>query len=77
MDITITNIKKIINVIIPHTLISDDTELFKTGILDSLQIVEMIIAFNQAFTIKLTPLDFNLKEWSTPFLIYKAIQKKL
>lgn len=77
MNITVTDIKKIINTIIPHIQIVDDTELFKTGILDSLQIVELIVTLNQEFSIKLTPLDFNLRDWATPMLIYKTLQKKL
>ena len=69
-------IKQILNTVLPGVRVNDDTELFKTGLLDSLQIVEFILLLNQEFKVKLTPLDFDIKKWATPALVANIIHKK-
>jgi D-alanine--poly(phosphoribitol) ligase subunit 2 len=49
-----------------------DLELFEEGLLDSIGVVEMLVALESKCGVSIPPSDFDRAEWSTPG---KAIER--
>ena len=52
-------------------------DLFKSGILDSLTIVQLIVSIEKKFQIKISSKDINFESFSTINNIEELVQKKL
>lgn len=53
-----------------------DMDLFEEGLLDSLAVVELLIAIEDEFGIKLPPTEYDKEELSTVHKIEKVLTEK-
>lgn len=54
-----------------------DVELFKTGLLDSFAMVELMLALEEEFGIPFSPAEFDPEAWSTPNRIVTLVEERL
>ncbi len=54
-----------------------DLELFEQHILDSLGMVELIIALSEEFTLDIAPAEIEREQWSSPRKIIAQISSRL
>ena len=57
--------------------LSEDEDLFKKGILDSLTIVQLIVAIEKKYSIKISGRDINYQSFTTLKSIEDLINSKL
>ncbi|WP_281198485.1 D-alanine--poly(phosphoribitol) ligase subunit DltC [Staphylococcus schleiferi] len=52
-----------------------DIQLFDEGIMDSLQSVQLLVAFQEELDIEVSTMDFNREDWATPNQIINELAK--
>ncbi|MBA8773025.1 MULTISPECIES: D-alanine--poly(phosphoribitol) ligase subunit DltC [Staphylococcus] len=52
-----------------------DIQLFEEGIMDSLQSVQLLVAFQEELDIEVSIMDFNREDWGTPNQIINELAK--
>lgn len=57
--------------------ISDNLDLFRSGNLDSIRLIELIIFIEEKFKIKISDKDLTIKKFNTIKKISKIILRKL
>lgn len=58
-------------------VLNEDEDLFKKGVLDSLTVVQLIVALEKKFTIKISGKDINYQSFTTLKSIEDLINSKL
>ena len=51
--------------------------LYETQVLDSLATVELIVRLSAAFSIDISPAEFDRAAWATPVLIIEDVERRL
>jgi len=51
--------------------------LFTSGLLDSLGIVTLMLAFEEAFGVVISPAEFDRQAWSTPRALVADIERRV
>lgn len=54
-----------------------DLPLFDLAVLDSLKVVELMVAFADAFGVEISPAEFERAEWATPGRIVAFIERRV
>jgi D-alanine--poly(phosphoribitol) ligase subunit 2 len=54
-----------------------DIELYGLGIIDSLATVSLMLAFEEAFGIDISPAEFDRGSWATPRLLVADVERRL
>ena len=54
-----------------------DVPLFASGLVDSLAIVSLMLAFQDAFGLVISPADFDKQAWATPRALVADIERRL
>ncbi len=54
-----------------------DLPLFTNNILDSLDLIQLIIELSKAFAIEITPVEIDREQWSTPRKIIENIKNRV
>ena len=54
-----------------------DLALFEQNILDSLGLVELIVALSDAFGVEISPAEIERSEWATPRQIIVFMEKRV
>ena len=54
-----------------------DVALFDAGLLDSLGVVSLLVAFEQAFGLTISPADIDRAAWATPRLLVADVERRL
>jgi D-alanine--poly(phosphoribitol) ligase subunit 2 len=54
-----------------------DVPLFTSGLIDSLGVVRLMIAFEEAFGLVISPADLDRETWSTPRSLIADIERRL
>src|SRR5262249_37176230 len=58
-------------------LTDPDLQLYGSGLLDSLATVSLIVAFEDAFGLVISPAEFDRDAWATPELLVADIERRL
>jgi D-alanine--poly(phosphoribitol) ligase subunit 2 len=58
-------------------LTDPDLQLYGSGLLDSLATVSLIVAFEDAFGLVISPAEFDRDAWATPPLLVADIERRL
>jgi len=61
----------------PDVLADLDLPLYGSGLLDSLGTVTLMVAFEDAFGLAISPADFDREKWSTPRSLVADIERRL
>jgi D-alanine--poly(phosphoribitol) ligase subunit 2 len=54
-----------------------DIELYGLGIIDSLATVSLMLAFEEAFGIEISPAEFDRDSWATPCQLVADVERRL
>jgi D-alanine--poly(phosphoribitol) ligase subunit 2 len=54
-----------------------DLPLFELAVLDSLKVVELMVAYSETFGIELSPAEFEREQWTTPGRIVAYIERRV
>jgi D-alanine--poly(phosphoribitol) ligase subunit 2 len=54
-----------------------DTPLFASGLLDSLGVVRLMVGFEEAFALVISPAELDRETWSTPRSLIADIEGRL
>jgi D-alanine--poly(phosphoribitol) ligase subunit 2 len=54
-----------------------DLPLYTSGLLDSLGTVSLMVAFEEAFGVTISPAEFDKDAWATPRAIVADIERRL
>jgi D-alanine--poly(phosphoribitol) ligase subunit 2 len=54
-----------------------DIELYGLGIIDSLATVSLMLAFEEAFGIEISPAEFDRDSWATPRQLVADVERRL
>jgi D-alanine--poly(phosphoribitol) ligase subunit 2 len=54
-----------------------DIELYASGIIDSLATVSLMLAFEEAFGITISPAEFDRESWATPRSLVADVERRL
>jgi len=54
-----------------------DVPLFASGLLDSLGVVRLMVAFEEAFGLVISPAELDRARWSTPRSLIADIERRL
>jgi D-alanine--poly(phosphoribitol) ligase subunit 2 len=54
-----------------------DVELYRLGIIDSLATVSLMLAFEEAFGIEISPAEFDRESWSTPRRLIADLESRV
>ena len=54
-----------------------DTPLFASGLLDSLGVVRLMLGFEEAFALVISPAELDRETWSTPRSLIADIEGRL
>jgi D-alanine--poly(phosphoribitol) ligase subunit 2 len=54
-----------------------DVPLFTSGLLDSLAVVRLLVAFEEAFGLVISPAELDREQWSTPRALIADIAGRL
>ena len=54
-----------------------DVPLFASGLVDSLAIVSLMLAFQDAFGLVISPADFDKQAWSTPRAVVADVERRM
>lgn len=54
-----------------------DLALFEQHILDSLAMVELIVALSEQFGVEIAPAEIDREQWATPRKIIAQVQKRV
>jgi D-alanine--poly(phosphoribitol) ligase subunit 2 len=54
-----------------------DVPLFASGLLDSLGVVRLMVAFEEAFGVVVSPAELDREAWSTPRALIADIERRL
>ena len=52
-------------------------QLYSSGLLDSLATVSLIVAFEEAFGLVISPAEFDRDAWGTPQMLVADIERRL
>jgi D-alanine--poly(phosphoribitol) ligase subunit 2 len=52
-------------------------ELFETQVLDSMRVVELIVRIDEAFSVSVSPADFDRTSWATPEKFLADVEARL
>ena len=58
-------------------LTDPDLQLYGSGLLDSLATVSLIVAFEEAFGLVISPAEFDRDAWGTPRMLVADIERRL
>jgi D-alanine--poly(phosphoribitol) ligase subunit 2 len=58
-------------------LTDPDLQLYSSGLLDSLATVSLIVAFEDAFGLVISPAEFDREAWATPQMLVADIERRL
>jgi D-alanine--poly(phosphoribitol) ligase subunit 2 len=61
----------------PEVLADLDLPLYDSGVLDSLGTVTLVVAFEEAFGLAISPAELDREKWSTPRSLVADIQRRL
>ena len=53
-----------------------DMDLFDLGVLDSLKLVELMVALSEEFGVDISPAEFEREQWATPGRIVAYITSR-
>ncbi|HLY36982.1 MAG TPA: D-alanine--poly(phosphoribitol) ligase subunit 2 [Candidatus Binatia bacterium] len=54
-----------------------DVPLFTSGLLDSLAVVRLVVAFEDAFGLSISPAELDRERWSTPRELIADLEHRL
>ena len=54
-----------------------DLPLYSAGVLDSLGTVSLMVAFEEAFGLAISPAEFDKEAWGTPRMIVADVERRL
>ena len=54
-----------------------DVPLFELDLLDSLGVVELLVALSDEFGLDLSPAEFDREEWATPRQVLAFVERRL
>ena len=54
-----------------------DVPLFASGLIDSLGVVRLMVAFEQAFGLAISPTELDRDRWATPRSLLADIERRL
>jgi len=54
-----------------------DVPLFASGLIDSLAVVRLVVAFEDAFGVRISPAELDRERWSTPRELIADIERRL
>ena len=54
-----------------------DVPLFTSGLLDSLAVVRLVVAFEDAFGLSISPAELDRERWSTPRELIADLERRL
>ena len=54
-----------------------DMDLFDLGVLDSLKLVELMVALSEEFGVEISPAEFEREQWGTPRRIVAYMTSRL
>ena len=54
-----------------------DLELYTLGIIDSLATVSLMLAFEEAFGIEISPAEFDRDSWATPRRLVADVERRI
>ena len=54
-----------------------DVPLFASGLLDSLAVVRLMVAFEDAFGLAISPTELDREDWSTPRALIADIERRV
>jgi D-alanine--poly(phosphoribitol) ligase subunit 2 len=54
-----------------------DLPLFDLAVLDSLKVVELMVALSDAFGVELSPSEFEREQWATPARIVAYMERRV
>jgi D-alanine--poly(phosphoribitol) ligase subunit 2 len=60
-----------------EVLADPDLPLYASGLLDSLGTVTLMVAFEQAFGLTISPAEFDKEAWATPRAVVADIDRRL
>jgi D-alanine--poly(phosphoribitol) ligase subunit 2 len=60
-----------------EVLADPDLPLYTSGLLDSLATVSLIVAFEDAFGVTISPAEFDRDAWSTPRALVADIERRM
>jgi D-alanine--poly(phosphoribitol) ligase subunit 2 len=61
-----------------HEVLADpDLPLYTSGLLDSLGTVTLMVAFEEAFGLTISPAEFDKEAWATPRAVVADIERRL
>lgn len=59
-------------------ILSDlDVELFESGLLDSLGVVTLLVSFEEAFGLSISPTELDREAWATPRRLVADVEGRL
>lgn len=65
----------ILNELKPGEDINENTELMSSGIISSMEIVQLVMELNDEFDIEISPMDITLDNFETPLKISNLVEK--
>ena len=54
-----------------------DVPLFASGLIDSLAVVRLVVAFEDAFGVNISPAELDRERWSTPRELIADLERRL
>ena len=72
---TLDEIMKILAEVKPGIEVEPDTELVRTGILDSVDIMSVVMALAEEFDLEISPLDLKEENFHTPNAILDLVNR--
>ena len=60
-----------------EVLADPDIPLYTSGLLDSLATVTLMVAFEEAFGLTISPAEFDKETWATPRAVVADIERRL
>jgi len=60
-----------------EVLADPELQLYTNGVLDSLGTVSLMVAFEEAFGITISPAEFDKEAWGTPGMIVADVERRL
>jgi D-alanine--poly(phosphoribitol) ligase subunit 2 len=54
-----------------------DLRLFELAVLDSLKVVELMVAFSETFGVEISPAEFEREQWATPGRIVAFMERRV
>lgn len=72
---TLDEIMKILAEVKPGIEAEGDTELVRTGVLDSVDIMSVVMALAEEFDLEISPLDLKEENFHTPNAILELVNR--